>query len=146
MSLALRKWGLMHVRKVPSQISLYSPHRLIRDDTFHYNGIFRFLQKSTSKGKCLVCIDWKSNDQIFEYSYYNEFVVLKFDAHRYLLFYEKSKYSSILKNLINKKVLIDWRIRRINFKKFIFRKFYTVHKVESDSKTMPQIIKYSTNN
>ena len=36
-SLTLAKWGLMHVRKVASQISLYS-HRLIWDDTFRFYG------------------------------------------------------------------------------------------------------------
>ena len=36
----LRKLGIMHVRKVSSQISLCSPHRLIRDDTFRLNWIF----------------------------------------------------------------------------------------------------------
>ena len=36
----------MHVRKVSLHISLRSPHILIRDDTFHGNGIFRkFLAK-----------------------------------------------------------------------------------------------------
>ncbi|KAH3889499.1 hypothetical protein DPMN_013556 [Dreissena polymorpha] len=38
--LVLRKLGLMHVRKVSSQISLCSPHRLIRDDTFRLNLFF----------------------------------------------------------------------------------------------------------
>ena len=37
-----RKRGLMHVRKMSSQISLRSPHRLIRDDTFRFYGIFSF--------------------------------------------------------------------------------------------------------
>ena len=36
----LRKLGIMHVRKVSSQISLCSPHRLIRDDTFRLNWIY----------------------------------------------------------------------------------------------------------
>ena len=40
LSHVLRKLGLMHVRKVSSQISLCSPHRLIRDDTFRLNWIF----------------------------------------------------------------------------------------------------------
>ncbi|KAH3814357.1 hypothetical protein DPMN_142853 [Dreissena polymorpha] len=33
----LKKLGLMHVRKVSSQISLCSLHRLIRDDSFRLN-------------------------------------------------------------------------------------------------------------
>ena len=40
MSLDLGKLGLTHVRKVSSLISLCSPHRLIRDDTFRLNWIF----------------------------------------------------------------------------------------------------------
>ncbi|KAH3857003.1 hypothetical protein DPMN_099600 [Dreissena polymorpha] len=40
LSLVLRKLGLMHVRKVSSEISLCSPHRLFRDDTFRLNLIF----------------------------------------------------------------------------------------------------------
>jgi hypothetical protein len=38
--MSLRKLDIMHVRKVSSQISLCSPHRLIRDDTFRLNWIF----------------------------------------------------------------------------------------------------------
>ena len=37
----VRLRGLMHVRKVSSQISLCSPHRLIRDEPFRFCGIFR---------------------------------------------------------------------------------------------------------
>ena len=56
-SRALRKLGIMHVRKVLSQISLCSPHRLIRDDTFRFYGIFSFKEvppyrKSSLGGKC----------------------------------------------------------------------------------------------
>ena len=40
MSHVLRKLDKMHVRKVSSQISLCSPHRLIQDDTFRLNWIF----------------------------------------------------------------------------------------------------------
>jgi hypothetical protein len=47
MSLALEKLGLMHVRKVSSQISLCSTHRLIRRDTFRFNGIFRLQEVSS---------------------------------------------------------------------------------------------------
>ena len=36
----LRKLGIMHERKVSSQISLCSPYRLIRDDSFRLNWIF----------------------------------------------------------------------------------------------------------
>ena len=36
----LRKLGKMHVRKVSSQISMCSRHRLIWDDTFGLNWIF----------------------------------------------------------------------------------------------------------
>ncbi|KAH3841716.1 hypothetical protein DPMN_115190 [Dreissena polymorpha] len=57
LSRVLRKLGLMHVRKKLSQISLCSPHRLIRDDTFRVYGIFRlkevpFYRKSNLSGKC----------------------------------------------------------------------------------------------
>ena len=34
MSLVLRKWGLIHVRKLSSQVSLCSPLRLIKVDSF----------------------------------------------------------------------------------------------------------------
>ena len=40
-SRVLRKLGIMLVRKLSSQISLCSPHRLIRDDNFRFYGIFR---------------------------------------------------------------------------------------------------------
>ena len=40
MDRALWKRGLMHVRKVSSQISLSSPHMLIKDDTFRFYDIF----------------------------------------------------------------------------------------------------------
>ena len=36
----LRKLGIMHVRKVSSQISLCSSHKVIKDDTFCLNWIF----------------------------------------------------------------------------------------------------------
>ncbi|KAH3788786.1 hypothetical protein DPMN_166934 [Dreissena polymorpha] len=57
MSRVLRKLGLMLVRKVLSQISLCALLRLIRDDTFRFNGIFRlkevsFYQKSSLSEKC----------------------------------------------------------------------------------------------
>ena len=42
MGAILGKWCLMHVRKVLSKISLCSPHRLIRDNTFRFYGIFLF--------------------------------------------------------------------------------------------------------
>ena len=38
---ALWKGGLMHMRQVLSQISLCSPHRFIRENTFCFNNIFR---------------------------------------------------------------------------------------------------------
>ena len=41
LSLVQRKLGIMLVRKVSSQMSLFSPHRLIREDTLSYYGIFR---------------------------------------------------------------------------------------------------------
>ena len=40
MCFVLRKLGLMHVRKVSSQISMCIPHRLIRDGAFRLNKIF----------------------------------------------------------------------------------------------------------
>jgi hypothetical protein len=40
MSRDLEKLGLIYVRKLPPQISLCSPHRLIRDNTFRLNWIF----------------------------------------------------------------------------------------------------------
>ena len=57
-SRVLRKLGLMHVRKVSSQISLCSPHRLIKNDTFRFNGNLSFkkisaFRKSSLGGKCL---------------------------------------------------------------------------------------------
>jgi len=53
----LRKLGIMHVRKVSSQISLLSSHRLIRDDTFRQKLIFakkglHFNKKCHKSGKC----------------------------------------------------------------------------------------------
>ena len=39
-SLAIGKRGLMRVHSVLSQISLCSPHWLIRDDTFYLTGFF----------------------------------------------------------------------------------------------------------
>jgi hypothetical protein len=39
---ALWTEGLMHVRKVSSQISLWIPHRLIRDNIYHFYDVFRF--------------------------------------------------------------------------------------------------------
>jgi len=65
MGLVLRKLGLMHVRKVSSNISLCSLDRLIRDDTLRFFGIFSFKEvpsyrKSSFGGKCrpwLACAD-----------------------------------------------------------------------------------------
>ena len=50
LSTALGKLGSMHVRKVSYQISRCSPHRLIRDNTFRFYGIFP-LNKSLLKKK-----------------------------------------------------------------------------------------------
>ena len=49
MSLSLRKWGLIRVRKVPSQISPCCPHRLIRDETFRFDGTFRLKKVSSTQ-------------------------------------------------------------------------------------------------
>ena len=61
----LRKLGIMLVRKVSSQISLCSPHRLIRVDTFRLNLIFAKMrhylnEKFHKSGNCrpwLACAD-----------------------------------------------------------------------------------------
>ena len=42
MYLGLGKLGLMHINQVLSQMSLYILHRLIRDFSFRFNGIFCF--------------------------------------------------------------------------------------------------------
>ena len=57
LSRVLRNLGLMHVRKVSSQISLCRPHNLFRDDTFRFSSIFIFKEvphyrKSSLGGKC----------------------------------------------------------------------------------------------
>ena len=44
-----RHLGLIHVRKVSSQIRLSSLHRVIRDDTFRFNGFFRLKESLLSK-------------------------------------------------------------------------------------------------
>ena len=64
-SSAVGKWVWMHVRKEFSQISLCSPSRLIRNDTFRLYGTFRFnvvssYRKSSLGGKCrlwIACVD-----------------------------------------------------------------------------------------
>ena len=61
-----KKMGIMHVRKGSSQISLCSPHRLIRDDTFRLNWIFakkkhQFNEKFNKSVNCrpwLACADF----------------------------------------------------------------------------------------
>ncbi|KAH3892175.1 hypothetical protein DPMN_016287 [Dreissena polymorpha] len=52
---------LMQVRKVSSQICLCRPHKLNRDDIFHFFGVFRikgrlFLAKIQFRGKLHTCI------------------------------------------------------------------------------------------
>ena len=72
MSCVLRKLGIMHVRKVSSQNSLCSLHRLIRDDTFRLNWIFakkrlHLNKKCHKSGKCrpwLACVDCTSGTSI----------------------------------------------------------------------------------
>ena len=64
MSLALGRRALMHARKPSPKISLCSPNRLIRDDTFCLNWIFteksRLLNKNTTKADSVV-IDYRQS-------------------------------------------------------------------------------------
>ena len=50
MGQSLRKPGLIHEPKVLPQITLCSPHRLIREDTFCFFGIF-FVKEGSSLNK-----------------------------------------------------------------------------------------------
>ena len=56
MSRDLEKRWFIYVRKVSSQISLCSPHRIIKSDTFRLGWIFS-LEETTSKQK--IMYKWK---------------------------------------------------------------------------------------
>ena len=75
--LALWKRDFKHVRKMSSLTSLVNTHRLIRNDTFSFYGVFRlkeanYLRKYSLGGNCrslLTCADCTGSSESELYAY-----------------------------------------------------------------------------